>query len=43
MSKRLGLWIATLTVIALHADLLLSLGYTKCAFEYASGIHKLAT
>mmetsp|Transcript_9957 Transcript_9957/g.21901 ORF Transcript_9957/g.21901 Transcript_9957/m.21901 type:complete len:88 (-) Transcript_9957:98-361(-) len=41
LSHRVGLWLATLVIVGLHADLLLSLGYTKCAFNYVAGLHRL--
>mmetsp|Transcript_84966 Transcript_84966/g.117300 ORF Transcript_84966/g.117300 Transcript_84966/m.117300 type:complete len:94 (-) Transcript_84966:272-553(-) len=38
--NRLGPWLACLTLAALHIDLFLSLGYTKCAFQFAAGLHR---
>eukprot|EP00401_Gymnodinium_catenatum_P020904 CAMPEP_0117457196 /NCGR_PEP_ID=MMETSP0784-20121206/267_1 /TAXON_ID=39447 /ORGANISM="" /LENGTH=88 /DNA_ID=CAMNT_0005250629 /DNA_START=65 /DNA_END=331 /DNA_ORIENTATION=- len=38
--KRLWMWFVAVTVIALHADVLLSLGYTRCAFQYAARLHQ---
>mmetsp|Transcript_132748 Transcript_132748/g.424726 ORF Transcript_132748/g.424726 Transcript_132748/m.424726 type:complete len:128 (+) Transcript_132748:107-490(+) len=41
LSHRLALWLGSELVLALHADLLLSLGYTRCAFQSAVGLHRL--
>jgi len=39
-NRRIWLWLGTFVIFALHTDLLLSLGYTKCAFHVVSGIHQ---
>mmetsp|Transcript_23272 Transcript_23272/g.55024 ORF Transcript_23272/g.55024 Transcript_23272/m.55024 type:complete len:87 (-) Transcript_23272:161-421(-) len=39
--RRVLLWLTCFSLFALHTDLLLSLGYTRCAFQYASTLHKL--
>mmetsp|Transcript_71511 Transcript_71511/g.219078 ORF Transcript_71511/g.219078 Transcript_71511/m.219078 type:complete len:85 (+) Transcript_71511:102-356(+) len=41
LSRRAAVWLGTAAVVALHADLLLSLGYTRCAFQYVAGLHRL--
>mmetsp|Transcript_94778 Transcript_94778/g.212259 ORF Transcript_94778/g.212259 Transcript_94778/m.212259 type:complete len:88 (-) Transcript_94778:166-429(-) len=40
-AKRAALWLSCLVIFVLHTDLLLSLGYTRCAFQYAANLHKL--
>mmetsp|Transcript_72833 Transcript_72833/g.137773 ORF Transcript_72833/g.137773 Transcript_72833/m.137773 type:complete len:99 (+) Transcript_72833:83-379(+) len=39
--KRLAAWLVTIVIFALHCDLLLSLGYTRCAFQSVRNIHML--
>mmetsp|Transcript_51847 Transcript_51847/g.93067 ORF Transcript_51847/g.93067 Transcript_51847/m.93067 type:complete len:88 (-) Transcript_51847:130-393(-) len=38
--KQIGVWTVALAIFALHADLLLSMGYTKCAFEAVANVHR---
>lgn len=40
-SQRVALWLCWAVVLGFHADILLSLGYTKCAFQYIAGRHRL--
>jgi len=39
ITRRVCLWLGTMALFALHTDLLLSLGYTRCAFQYCIQLH----
>mmetsp|Transcript_148 Transcript_148/g.276 ORF Transcript_148/g.276 Transcript_148/m.276 type:complete len:88 (-) Transcript_148:239-502(-) len=39
-AKEIAVYAAGLALVALHADLLLSLGYTRCAFQLAADLHR---
>mmetsp|Transcript_35153 Transcript_35153/g.64190 ORF Transcript_35153/g.64190 Transcript_35153/m.64190 type:complete len:88 (+) Transcript_35153:74-337(+) len=39
--RRVAVWVVTAAIIGLHADLLLSLGYTRCAFQSLASLHRM--
>jgi hypothetical protein len=36
--QRVGIWLGSFLIIALHLDLLLSLGYAQSAFQFATNL-----
>mmetsp|Transcript_18190 Transcript_18190/g.42535 ORF Transcript_18190/g.42535 Transcript_18190/m.42535 type:complete len:91 (-) Transcript_18190:236-508(-) len=41
IARRILVWVATVAIVGLHADLLLSLGYTRCAFQGIASLHRM--